>query len=139
MKYAPEKHYEDEELDNRVYDEMATGDWWWETQVSTCIQTLVSSVSERSFAEFGATRVNFPLVQRYRQLMFPQIRQTCLNLLVINKGGQYILPLETSARTHDKSSQNMQLFCLGTFRSQSSNVSMRRIMQCRDIPSFTNA
>lgn len=44
MKYTPEKHYEDEELENRVYDEMATGDWWWEVQVSTRVQTLVGSV-----------------------------------------------------------------------------------------------
>jgi len=33
MKYAPERHYEDEELAIRIYDEMATGDWWWEVQV----------------------------------------------------------------------------------------------------------
>lgn len=39
-KYAPERHYEDEELTVRIYNEMATGDWWWEVQVraaSACI------------------------------------------------------------------------------------------------------
>jgi hypothetical protein len=35
MRYAPEKHYEDKELETRVYGEMATGDWWWEVQASS--------------------------------------------------------------------------------------------------------
>ena len=35
MKYAPEKHYEDEELQNRVYSEMAASDWWWDVQASS--------------------------------------------------------------------------------------------------------
>jgi len=42
MKYAPEKHYEDEDLNNRVYDEMATGDWWWEVQASARNQIFIS-------------------------------------------------------------------------------------------------
>jgi hypothetical protein len=33
MKYAPERVYEDVEGNSRVFDEMWTGDWWWETQV----------------------------------------------------------------------------------------------------------
>ena len=41
MKYAPEQHYEDDELKNRVYSEMATGDWWWETQARACIQIFL--------------------------------------------------------------------------------------------------
>jgi hypothetical protein len=37
MKYAPERHYEDEELTIRIYDEMATGDWWWDVQVRVTV------------------------------------------------------------------------------------------------------
>ncbi|KAI6006884.1 hypothetical protein EDD15DRAFT_2383857 [Pisolithus albus] len=33
--YAPEKVYTDCHGTTRWYDEMWTGDWWWETQVST--------------------------------------------------------------------------------------------------------
>lgn len=33
MKFAPERHFFDEEMEHRVYNEMNTGDWWWETQV----------------------------------------------------------------------------------------------------------
>jgi hypothetical protein len=39
LEYAPQKHFMDKEGTNRVYDEMWTGDWWWNTQVklpSTC-------------------------------------------------------------------------------------------------------
>jgi hypothetical protein len=31
---APERHYEDATKTNRYYDDMHTGRWWWDTQVS---------------------------------------------------------------------------------------------------------
>jgi Plavaka transposase len=38
LEYIPQKQYMDEEGKNHVFDEMWTGDWWWNTQVnlSTC-------------------------------------------------------------------------------------------------------
>lgn len=36
LRYAPEKVYEDNEGNNRVFDEMWTGDWWWNLQVRFC-------------------------------------------------------------------------------------------------------
>lgn len=33
MGYAPERVYADKETSTRVYDEMWTGDWWWNLQV----------------------------------------------------------------------------------------------------------
>ena len=59
MKYAPERHYEDKELTIHIYNEMATGDWWWEIQVSVfsdalhlymasdCIEQLISGKTPR--------------------------------------------------------------------------------------------
>lgn len=35
MAYEPEQVYADAMGENRVYDEMWTGDWWWKLQVST--------------------------------------------------------------------------------------------------------
>ncbi|KAI0055816.1 hypothetical protein BV25DRAFT_1815106, partial [Artomyces pyxidatus] len=32
MAYAPEQHFADEEMTNRVYDEMHSGNWWWRMQ-----------------------------------------------------------------------------------------------------------
>ena len=33
LQYTPEQAYTDREGTNRVYDEMWTADWWWDTQV----------------------------------------------------------------------------------------------------------
>ena len=35
ISYAPEHAYADEAGAIRIFDEMWTADWWWETQVST--------------------------------------------------------------------------------------------------------
>jgi hypothetical protein len=35
MQYVPEKVYEDEDGNVRIFDEMWTGEWWWNLQVST--------------------------------------------------------------------------------------------------------
>ncbi|KAF8258061.1 hypothetical protein EI94DRAFT_1780982 [Lactarius quietus] len=48
---APERHYTDEEKDERVYHDMYTGGWWWFTQVAiekelpgvTIVPVLISS------------------------------------------------------------------------------------------------
>jgi hypothetical protein len=37
MAYAPEKAYQDKG-DVRIFDEMWTGNWWWETQVKQSVQ-----------------------------------------------------------------------------------------------------
>ena len=39
LEYAPQKHFMDKEGNNRVVDEMWTGDWWWNTQVNLSTST----------------------------------------------------------------------------------------------------
>ncbi len=34
MAYAPERKFEDKQAVNQVFDEMSTGTWWWDVQVS---------------------------------------------------------------------------------------------------------
>jgi hypothetical protein len=46
MEYAPQKHFLDEEGKNRVFDEMWTADWWWNTQVK--LQSTCNSESEQA-------------------------------------------------------------------------------------------
>lgn len=36
MKFAPERVYVDNSQTERIYNEMWTGDWWWEMQVFIC-------------------------------------------------------------------------------------------------------
>ncbi|GLB44066.1 putative zn-finger domain-containing protein [Lyophyllum shimeji] len=48
LSYAPERVYADKEGKIRIYDEMNTGDWWWETQAklpvgSTIAPLIISS------------------------------------------------------------------------------------------------
>lgn len=33
ISYVPERAHTDEARTNRIYDEMWTADWWWDTQV----------------------------------------------------------------------------------------------------------
>lgn len=33
MHFKPERVYEDEDGKSRIFDEMWTGEWWWDTQV----------------------------------------------------------------------------------------------------------
>lgn len=33
MSYVPQQAYTDAEGKNRIFDEMWTADWWWDTQV----------------------------------------------------------------------------------------------------------
>lgn len=51
MAYAPEKVYRDAGGKTRVYDEMWTGDWWWEIQVSDLIKVI--EMKEKSTYKIG--------------------------------------------------------------------------------------
>ena len=33
LECTPQRHFMDQEGVNRMFDEMWTGDWWWDTQV----------------------------------------------------------------------------------------------------------
>ncbi len=44
----PERQYTDEAKTNRVYHDMHTGDWWWETQVSSSSDYLASNLYQDS-------------------------------------------------------------------------------------------
>lgn len=37
--FAPERHYADEDKTVRLFHDMHTGKWWWETQVRILAQT----------------------------------------------------------------------------------------------------
>ncbi|KIK11594.1 hypothetical protein PISMIDRAFT_19393 [Pisolithus microcarpus 441] len=38
MSYVPQRAYTDANGENRIYDEMWTGNWWWDVQVSTNLE-----------------------------------------------------------------------------------------------------
>jgi hypothetical protein len=45
MKYAPERVYEDDEGNSRIYDEMWTASWWWETQVISSLFEIIKELT----------------------------------------------------------------------------------------------
>jgi hypothetical protein len=56
LKYAPEKAYLDPEGKNgRIYDEMWSADWWWDTQVSN----TVFGISREGLTSV-IIRINYP-------------------------------------------------------------------------------
>lgn len=58
--YAPQKvfqHMDGAETD-RVWDEMWTGDWWWDTQVSNCLNFCAEEVNS------PINRDDYPLTLR---------------------------------------------------------------------------
>ena len=42
LKFKPERHYVDADMTLRIYDDMHTGKWWWEVQVSVDIRKLTA-------------------------------------------------------------------------------------------------
>jgi hypothetical protein len=56
LKYAPEKTYFDPDGKNRIYDEMWSADWWWDTQVSDVIFRI-----SREALTSVIIRENYPL------------------------------------------------------------------------------
>ena len=84
MAYAPEKVYTDLHSKTRHYDEMWTGNWWWETQVglceTPCQQCTLTGYDSHSYQQG-------PL---YHPLFSPQIKQNCHSLRETKWHGQYI-------------------------------------------------
>ncbi|KAJ7226911.1 hypothetical protein GGX14DRAFT_313247, partial [Mycena pura] len=69
LRYAPEQVYLDEECTKREYEEMWTGDTWWELQVQRhCSSRLQSSNSAQGKLPVGATVVPVILASDKTQL-----------------------------------------------------------------------
>ncbi|KAF8873161.1 hypothetical protein BD779DRAFT_1452149, partial [Infundibulicybe gibba] len=65
MKYALTKIYEDEDGKNRGYDEMSSGDWWWETQMSlpsgATIAPIILSSDKTQLSRFSGDKQAWPV------------------------------------------------------------------------------
>ncbi|PBK99792.1 hypothetical protein ARMGADRAFT_1074636 [Armillaria gallica] len=65
LAYAPEKAYTDENGTNQIYDEMWTGDWWWETQkklpFGATIAALILSSNKTQLTQFHGDKSAWPI------------------------------------------------------------------------------
>lgn len=61
LKYAPERRYEDSEGKTRVYDEMWTGTWWWDTQVKISSSKTFQAyqLSEKVACRFNSCSLDY--------------------------------------------------------------------------------
>lgn len=75
MAYVPQRVYSNKGGTNRVYDEMWTGDWWWNTQVSVS----KSRISSNQGLTFN-TRTNSPSEQCSLLLSSPLTKRHYLSL-----------------------------------------------------------
>lgn len=57
MAYAPERVYRDAAGTIRVYDEMWTGNWWWEIQVSLIHSNRALRLTSRPRNDFRRVRL----------------------------------------------------------------------------------
>ncbi|KAF8550905.1 hypothetical protein OG21DRAFT_1524817 [Imleria badia] len=65
MAYAPEKAYADPEGQTRRFDEMWTGDWWWETQhclpTGSTIAPVILASDKTELTRFRGDKTAWPV------------------------------------------------------------------------------
>ncbi|KAG2117575.1 hypothetical protein DEU56DRAFT_712892, partial [Suillus clintonianus] len=65
MAYAPERAYEDTQGKSRIYDDMWTCDWWWETQgkltPGATIAPLILASDKTSLSQFRGDKSAWPV------------------------------------------------------------------------------
>ncbi|KAI0265222.1 hypothetical protein BC834DRAFT_825393, partial [Gloeopeniophorella convolvens] len=65
ISYAPERVYEDETGTQRLYDEMWTGDWWWNTQLKlppgAVVAPVILSSDKTSLSQHSGDKEAWPV------------------------------------------------------------------------------
>ncbi|KAJ7574917.1 hypothetical protein C8J56DRAFT_802318 [Mycena floridula] len=66
QQFAPERHYRDENGTNREYNEMWTGNWWWDVQVSNTmdgatIAPMIVASDETHLSNFSGDKKAWPV------------------------------------------------------------------------------
>ncbi|KAJ3547086.1 hypothetical protein NMY22_g1793 [Coprinellus aureogranulatus] len=65
MRYAPEQVFEDEMGEVRVFDEMWTGEWWWDTQgklpKGSTVAPVILGTDETQLSQFSGDKSAWPV------------------------------------------------------------------------------
>ena len=132
LEYTPQKHFMDKEANNHVFDEMWTGDWWWNTQVNLSTHNLEHELMEillKKSLLIGLTIA--PL------LSYHLTRLNSLNSKAIRVPGLYTWQLVTSQNPCAENQWLMLLCSLDIFLWQNSITSQMKYAQFSDIDFFT--
>lgn len=105
MAYVPERVYADSAGSNRIYDEMWTADWWYDTQVSLLL--LHSSVHIHLMNLNSANYLRGP---QLHPSSCPPIRHPSRNSVETRVPGPCISLLETYPKRRADNHQPMQQF-----------------------------
>ncbi|QRV95530.1 helix loop helix DNA-binding domain protein [Ceratobasidium sp. AG-Ba] len=64
-RYAPERHYDSESRENRVYNEMWSGQWWWEMQnilgPHATVVPIILSTDKTKLTVFSGNQLAWPV------------------------------------------------------------------------------
>lgn len=71
--FAPERHYADKEQTVRLYHDMHTGKWWWDTQVSLyfedfCSSKLTDVLNRKNLISANRVQLSFRLLFQVTRL-----------------------------------------------------------------------
>ncbi|KAI5987191.1 hypothetical protein EDD15DRAFT_2174021 [Pisolithus albus] len=65
MSYVPERAYTDASGENRIYDEMWTGDWWWDVQAKlpdgAVVAPIILSSDKTTLSQFSGDKKAWPV------------------------------------------------------------------------------
>ncbi|KAI6158605.1 hypothetical protein EDD17DRAFT_1512153 [Pisolithus thermaeus] len=65
MSYVPERAYTDTSGENHIYDEMWTGDWWWDVQTKlpdgAVVAPIILSLDKTTLSQFSGDKKAWPV------------------------------------------------------------------------------
>lgn len=127
--YVPQRVYTTGDRTIRIYDEMWTGDWWWEIQVSTSAHVVETCVAVQLMYRRLA-RKNYQEAQRSHPSFSPPTRPSSPTSAAIKARTPSISLSATSQNTSDVSHPSAGHFSLATYPSQVLPAARRRFDQC---------
>ncbi|KAG0691813.1 Zn-finger domain-containing protein [Suillus ampliporus] len=87
MAYAPERAYEDTQGKSRIYDDMWTCDWWWETQgkltPGATIAPLILASDKTSLSQFRGDKSAWPVYMTIGNIEKSTRRKPCMHTAIL--------------------------------------------------------
>ncbi|KIK21722.1 hypothetical protein PISMIDRAFT_82263, partial [Pisolithus microcarpus 441] len=87
MSYVPERAYTDANGENRIYDEMWTGNWWWDVQTKlpegAVVAPVILSSDKTSLSQFSGDKKAWPVYLTIGNISKDVRRQVSAHAIVL--------------------------------------------------------
>ncbi|KAI0309734.1 hypothetical protein OF83DRAFT_1088860 [Amylostereum chailletii] len=89
ISYAPEKLYEDLARERRVYEEMSSGNWWWNIQgkltipIGATIATVILSTDKTHLSLFSGDKAAWPVYLTIGNIDVEKRRETSARAMIL--------------------------------------------------------